>query len=479
MATKLKKSARRRGLHWLDGIDLGKLRTPGVYADGNNLFLRVVRDRVPDKKVPGKLVPGKAIFRSWTFRYSSPVHRVMGPKGLLIGKRRDAGIGPLSKISLGVARQIAQRWHDQVALGIDPIDAKESARRADVQTLQAEKQKRLQAAMTLLKAARAYHEKFVDASTADGRSWMREIESAKELQEVLDRLPGEILASEWLKRLSAMRKRVPTVGLRVGQRLNSIYADLLDDELVKSNPIAGIKPKLVKVAKKDKVKVRSDHHASLPYGQVSAFVAALRAREGAGVRPLEFLILTAARANEAAGAQWSEVDLDKKTWTIPDDRMKGREEHLVPLSDRAVQILKVQRRDQPIGGNFVFPGRNPKKPISNDTMGHLLEKMHDEKLKVDGVGWIDAKTKERATTHGFRSSFSDWAGEIAQRARPELARRDVIDACLAHQEANQVKRAYSRSKFDDERRELLQWWSTYIEPKTATVTKLQKKTARK
>ena len=94
------------------------------------------------------------------------------------------------------------------------------------------------------------------------------------------------------------------------------------------------------------------HHAALPYDEIASFIAALREQSGIGVRPLEFLILTAARTSEVTGARWSEIDLRNKLWVIPGERMKAGREHRQPLGERALAILQ----DLPVDAadGFVF-----------------------------------------------------------------------------------------------------------------------------
>jgi integrase len=139
------------------------------------------------------------------------------------------------------------------------------------------------------------------------------------------------------------------------------------------------------MAKKDRVA----HHKALPFPKVGEFLARLRGMPGAASRCLEFTILTAARTNEATQAKPEEFDLDNATWTIPEARMKAKKEHRVPLSPRALEIVRELLN---LKGDFLFPGAKRGKPISNMAMLTLLERMD-----VD------------ATTHGFRSSFRDWA----------------------------------------------------------------------
>jgi integrase len=155
----------------------------------------------------------------------------------------------------------------------------------------------------------------------------------------------------------------------------------------------------------------------------------------------EFLILTVARSGEARGALWQEFDLQQRIWTIPATdpvtgrRMKGGEVHVVPLSERAIKILGQARKLS--DGPIVFPGRKGQ-PMSDNTLSKLLR---------------DAKIP--GTPHGFRSSFKDWAAESG-------VRDEVSEAALAHADRDKVRAAYRRTRFRDERTELMQRWADFI-----------------
>ena len=103
----------------------------------------------------------------------------------------------------------------------------------------------------------------------------------------------------------------------------------------------------------------------MPYGDVATFVGELRKRPTTAILALEFCILTAARSGEVLGARWSEMDLAKRLWTVPAHRMKAGREHRVPLSNRAMSILKQLRG--PDGGEFI-PVKSQRKPLSNMAM---------------------------------------------------------------------------------------------------------------
>src|SRR5262249_15745091 len=125
-----------------------------------------------------------------------------------------------------------------------------------------------------------------------------------------------------------------------------------------------------------RAKVRKvQHHAALPYAEMSNFVAGLREQEGVATRALEFLILTATRTGEVIGARWDEIDLSAKLWTVPGERMKAGKEHRVPLSEPALTIIKDMRAARLDDHDFVFPGGRLGRPLSNMAMLKLLQRM--------------------------------------------------------------------------------------------------------
>lgn len=179
------------------------------------------------------------------------------------------------------------------------------------------------------------------------------------------------------------------------------------------------------------------HHAALPFVEIPAFMADLRGREGIAALAFEFTVLTVARSGETIGAMWSEFDLKRAVWTVPGGRMKAGVEHRVPLCPRAVEIVKTLAKAK--RGDFVFPGRVAKEPMSNMAMAMQLRRMERDDL----------------TVHGFRSTFRDWAGETTNFPR------EVCEAALAHTIKNDVEAAYRRGDALEKRRTLMDEWGRY------------------
>jgi integrase len=183
-------------------------------------------------------------------------------------------------------------------------------------------------------------------------------------------------------------------------------------------------------------KHRVTHHKAMPFLDVGAFVYKLQELSGIAARCLEFTILTAARTNEAIQAKPEEFDLSNATWTIPASRMKAKKEHRVPLSARAVEIVReMVKLEHP----YVFPGTRQGTPICNMAMLTLLNRMN-----VD------------VTVHGFRSSFRDWAAE--RTAFPH----EVCEMALAHTIPNAAEAAYRRGDLFEKRAKLMQAWADFL-----------------
>ena len=183
-------------------------------------------------------------------------------------------------------------------------------------------------------------------------------------------------------------------------------------------------------------KLTRGHHAAMPYEEVPAFIASLRERDALAAVALELCILTAARSGELLGMRWDEIDLQNAVWSLPAGRMKAGRPHRVPLSTRAVAILRKLEKSK--RGEFVFAGHAPGRPLSNMAMDMLLRRMN-----VD------------VTVHGFRSSFRDWAGNETPSPR------EVVETALAHVIGDKAEQAYRRSDALEKRRKLMEAWAAY------------------
>jgi integrase len=182
------------------------------------------------------------------------------------------------------------------------------------------------------------------------------------------------------------------------------------------------------------------HHAALAYEDLPTFMQQLRQKQerSTGALMLEFLILTCARSGEVFGATWDEIDFDKKQWVIPGARMKAGKEHVVPLSDRALEILNSQKQ-YANGSGYVFSGYKRKRMASQAMI------------------WVLKHMGVKATVHGFRSSFRDWCGNETHFPR------EPVEECLAHTVGNATERAYRRQTALNKRREIMDAWASFCE----------------
>src|SRR5262249_32644570 len=155
------------------------------------------------------------------------------------------------------------------------------------------------------------------------------------------------------------------------------------------------------------------HMRMLPYAELPELWQKLSAREGTPALALRYLILCAARAGEVVNMRWSEVDLAAQLWTIPAERAKTGAQHRVPLAQPATELLRSLPRGK--NSDHVFIGRQ----------GHIAGNS------------LLALVKDRATIHGFRSTFSTWAHETT------TINHEVIEGCLAHKIGNKVSQAYN------------------------------------
>ena len=196
-------------------------------------------------------------------------------------------------------------------------------------------------------------------------------------------------------------------------------------------------------------KRQQNHHKAVPYVEVGATIDSVRAGASSAFTKLaiEFLILTAARSGEVRKAQWSEIDLHNAVWTVPADRMKTGREHRVPLSARALEILD-EAKQISLGSDLIFPSFTGRALSSNALQRTMI------------------KIGTKATIHGMRSAFRDWASERTN------APRAVCEAALAHVTGDKVEAAYARSDLFEKRRDLMESWAAFVAERSAVVVRL-------
>ena len=225
------------------------------------------------------------------------------------------------------------------------------------------------------------------------------------------------------------------VAKRTKQRIASVFAFAKQTGRATHNPATDLKGVL---------KTRKQvHHPALQKTEMPTFMKKLAKYDGEDITrlALHFVILTFVRSTEAREAKWTEFNFRDKEWRIPNERMKMREEHIVPLSKQALKVLAEIKK---ITGNdeYVFQAKFGGKPISENTMIYALYRMGYHK---------------RATVHGFRATASTILNESG-KFNP-----DAIERQLAHAERDEVRAAYNRSQYLPERIRLMQWWGDYLD----------------
>lgn len=390
------------------------LTEPGRYGDGHGLYLQVANINN----------------RSWLLRYESR------------GRERWMGLGPVHTFTLEEARERARKARQQLKDGTDPLEARKVAR--------AEAALENAKAMTFEDASRKYFQQHE-------LKWRNQKHRAQFLS-TLEQYAFPTLAKLSvaaidtglvLKVVEPIWRAKTETANRVRGRIESV----LDWATVRGartgdNParwrghLAEVLPARSQIAK-------VQHHKALPFADVPKFVSELARREGMAARALELLILTAARTSEVIGAQWSEIDLKTKVWTVPASRMKGQKEHRVPLSERAVEILEALPRET----DHVFPGGRKDSQISNMAMAQVLKRMDRDDI----------------TVHGFRSTFRDWAAERTTYAN------HIVEMALAHVIGDKVEAAYRRGDLLEMRAQLMKDWAAYCNkpPQDSTVTPIR------
>ncbi len=372
----------------------------------------------------GLWVYPKGNARSWTFRY------------MLNGKARFMGLGGYPEVSLAEARDLAAEARKVLKSGTDPIEHREAQKREALQ---------VQTKPTFTSVAAGYirahrrgwaNRKHAHQWVATLRTYARPKIGAKPVDAISTEDVLAVLSPIWTAK--------PETAKRVQGRIENI----LDFAAARKwrdpvNP-ARWKGHLDKLLPRPTRVKTVKHHPAMPYTELPAFMAELRALDSVSARALEFLILTACRTSEVLQAEWHEIDLNSRVWAIPPERTKARREHRVPLPDAAVAVLRGLPRIA--GTPYVFPGAKSGRPLSGMALLMLMR----------GMGFGVGGHCGDYVPHGFRSSFRDWGGEVSSFPR------DVCEMALGHVIENRVEAAYRRGDLFAKRAEMMSAWAAYL-----------------
>ena len=366
----------------------------GLHGDGGTLYLAVARGGS----------------KSWLQRVT------------IDGKRHDIGLGGYPYMGLAAARQKALDNRTAIAAGRDPLA-----------------EKRRHVIPTFSVAARRTHAmlkpRWRNAKHADSSMQTLERHAFPILGDLsVDRIErADVLAV-----LTPIWGTRPETARRVRQRIRAIlrwaWAHGFVTENVAGEAIDGALPAMPAV---------KTHLRALPYWDVAAALDTVEASRASlsAKACLRFVVLTACRSGEARLAKWDEIHYEAREWRIPGSRMKAGVDHRVPLSDAALAVLDAARslRDE---SDLIFPSpARSRRPMSDMTLTKLL--------RVTGLA-------DRATVHGFRSSFRTWASEETD------APHAVMELSLAHTVGTAVEQAYARSDLLARRRNLMQQWADFL-----------------
>ena len=379
------------------------LSEPGRYGDGGTLFLNIA--------------PGGS--KSWIQRLT------------IDGVRRDIGLGGFPLVSLVEARDKAFENRKLARASGDPLAAK---RRVKLPTFR-------EAAKRTFEANRPRWR-----SEKVAKKWWQSLE--KHAFPILgDKRLDRIGREDVLRVLTPLWTSRPEQARKLRQSIRTTMSWAQAHGLVETNmageAINGALPAQPAV---------KEHLRALPHREVATAMETVEASRAslAAKLCLRFTILTAARSGEARGALWSDIDLEACEWRIPANRMKAGVEHRVPLSDAALAVLE-QARPMRDDSDLIFPS-----PVRR---GRALSDMSLTKVLRD------TGLAERATVHGFRSSFRDWCAETGKP-------REIAEAALAHTVGG-VEGAYFRSDLFERRCRLMADWAAYLGGADATVVPLR------
>jgi integrase len=378
----------------------------GLYNDGGGLCLQV----------------SAFATKAWVYRY------------MIAGRARKMGLGDFDLVTLAEAREARRAAYALVKEGKDPIDDRAARKSA----LAAEQAKALSFEECAEGYIEAHQAGWKSAKHAD--QWRNTLKTYAyptigklQVQDVATAHIEKILRPIWTAktetasrvrgRIEKVLDRAKALGLRSG-----------DNPARWSGHLSELFPAKSQVAP-------VEHHPALPYADLPAFMAKLRAKDSISSRALEYTILTACRTGDTIGAVHTEIDTGNGLWTIPKERVKGkkgarRKDHIIPLSKRALAIIAGVPK-----GEFLFPGESDNGALSSAAMSELLK----------GMGYAP----DLATVHGFRSTFKDWCGDMTSFPN------EMSEIALAHTVSDKTEAAYRRGDMIEKRRRMMEAWAKY------------------
>lgn len=381
-----------------------------LLTDGEGLFLRVRPDGA----------------KSWVFYFS------------LDGKQRKRGLGAYPNVGLSVARELATGCREQVAKGVDPVEAERAAateRRAE--------RIRQAACHTVKTLFEEWVRRELHARRRDQGAQVREYFERDVARRIGDRFASEITRRDIQGIIDAIAERGARRSANIVRAiLRQLFGYALDREIIIADPTARVRK--LEGADKERTRVLSPD-------EIRELAEKLPA---SGLAPgyhaaVWILLATCARIGELTRAKWADIDLEAGTWTIPAANSKNGREHLIHLSVFAREHFEHLPRFADCV--WLFPGRDGRSAVNKKAIPiQLYDRMRTTPRKsrtplagtllLSGGSW---------TAHDLRRTGATLMGEMGIRP-------DVIDRCLNHIEARKVTRTYQRQELLDDRRRAFQ-----------------------
>jgi integrase len=436
--------------NFLDGVCLTTL-APGKHADGDGLYLDV----------------RSATSASWVFKF------------VLHNKPYELGLGSLKRVDLEAARIKRAECIAELKAGGNPHASRKADKLEAVRVANAPK------GQTIYELAKNHVGQIAKkVKTEDGRkSWVRSLHRDF-IGHVADMHPADVTRDDVLPLMVKLYtgkdmdgekicEAKPVQAEDIRQRLTKLLGWAYATDLIRTpnwkNPMkweGNLEHLLDREAHTPKP------HAELPFAEVGQFLADVRAkgRGTPGVKlALEWLVLSASRAGEATGADWSEIDWDNDCWVIPAERMKMRRRHRVPLTNRHHEIL-----------NELKGGADREAPAS----GLMFMAFRETGTSKQTLRCLQLTVRKGITLHGFRSSFATWARaetyEVIIPATGQLRRirlydEAMIEESLAHVVGDETRNAYVRDDFLEVRRPMLDAWAAYCGTVQSNVVQIRRR----
>jgi integrase len=378
--------------------------------------------------------------KTWEFRYK---------RG---GRVAAVVLGEYPELGLRKARQARDKVKAMLANGLDPVKQKAIAKHEQAAQLERLKSERAQARAEKSRKGATFERIALEWLEHNRRLW-----TEQHVRQIRQSLSDHAFAELGAMPIDAIGTREVLAVLdtmlaagkletaaRVKQRISAIFEYAALRHHVSADPVSLIRREFSKRLRLARKLQPVQNIVCVPTSEAPALLRALRAYEAPAGTLVRFIALTACRTGEARHATRAEIDIEGATWNITASRMKARKAHAIPLSRQALEVLRsLLITSGGAAADFIFPHpRIRERPASENAVLYVLA----------ALGY-----KNRMTGHGFRTLFSTIANESG------LWRKEVIEVALAHVESDDVRAAYMRSDFLEERRRLMQWWADELD----------------